>query len=77
MAAARREPGDGPELALLGPEANVVAKTLFHILCLHTRGRALATVRLAERYNGLQAWVFLVREYEPVESADRMTAMLS
>ena len=44
-----------PRLDALGPVAQQVAKTLFHVLCLHFKGRALATVRLAERFNGLQA----------------------
>ena len=77
MVAARGQPVNGPTLATLGPDAVVASKTLYHVLCLHTRGRALATVRLSERYNGLMAWVLLTKEYEPAESADRMTAMLS
>lgn len=66
-----------PILGDMDPETVKVAKTVYHVLCLHLGGRALATVRLAELFNGIEAWRCLVREFESRASADRQAAMLA
>ena len=54
-----------------GPEQNV-ARQLFFMLAMMTKGPALAIVRQAEISgggpNGLEAWRLLVRRYEPEAS---------
>ena len=66
-----------PSLGDMNPETVKVAKTVYHVLVLHLGGRALATVRLSERFNGIEAWRSLVREYESRSSAARQAAMLA
>ena len=61
--------------ALGGPEQNV-ARQLFFMLAMMTKGPALAIVRQAEiSPNGLEAWRLLVRRHEP-EAATRTQGLL-
>jgi len=66
-----------PDISLMDDTMKKVSKTVYSVLCLHVTGRALATVRLSQRFNGLEAWRLLVKEYESSASPDRSAAILA
>ena len=66
-----------PDLSLMDDAMRKVSKTVYGVLCLHVTGRALASVRLSQRFKGLEAWRLLVKEYESSASPDRSAAILA
>ena len=74
MATACDHPGE-LDYATFSGESQVTAKELWFLLISYTEGKALSIVRVAGRFNGLEAWRALKNEYEG-KQAGRMTAMM-
>lgn len=69
------ETEDNIVMSALGPEAQTLARTLYHVLVSSCEGRALLVIRASEKGNGFHAWKRLLDEYQP-SAGGRFTAIL-